>query len=253
VLVGVCSPVVRVHLRWFFQSAKDWSISDAPSEGTVCVTSTSGIAFVVRTWRRGGGPRAPASPWWGSLWRRSPRWRASWGPYPWWPPPRLGDLTLTERLGDLDLERKGLLPLLLRGGEEVSQMWINCLFDCLSSAIRLLCSSANVIWRSIVWSRRLICESVVLSTISSGRGGPKIGRSCSGISPSTLVGVVPLRGLCTGDVEAVRPSWFGRWTMLWRRGAPLTAIVYMWKLWFFVCKKRGELVIPTDGATYRTC
>lgn len=35
---------------------------------------------------------------------------------------RLGDLTLTERLGDLDLERQGLLPFLLRGGEGVSQM-----------------------------------------------------------------------------------------------------------------------------------
>ena len=59
--------------------------------------------------------------------------------------PRLGDLTLTERLGDLDLERRGLLPLLLRGGEGVSRMWISCLFYCSSSAIRLLCLSANVI------------------------------------------------------------------------------------------------------------
>jgi len=57
--------------------------------------------------------------------------------------PRLGDLTLTERLGDLDLEQRGLLPLLLRGGEGVSRMWTSFLFDCSSSAIRLLCSSAN--------------------------------------------------------------------------------------------------------------
>jgi hypothetical protein len=59
--------------------------------------------------------------------------------------PRLGDLTLTERLGDLDLEWWGLLPILLWGGEGVSQMWISCLFDCSSSAIRLFFSLANVI------------------------------------------------------------------------------------------------------------
>jgi hypothetical protein len=58
--------------------------------------------------------------------------------------PWLGDLTLMESLGDLDLERRGLLPL-LRGGEGVSQMWISCLIDCSSLSIRLLCSSANII------------------------------------------------------------------------------------------------------------
>ena len=95
---------------------------------------------------------------------------------------QLGDLTLMERLGDLDLERRGLLPLRLRGGEGVSRMWTSCLFDCSSLEVHLLCSLANVIWRLTVRSRRLIYESVVLSTISSGRGGPKIGHSCSGIS-----------------------------------------------------------------------
>lgn len=60
---------------------------------------------------------------------------------------RLGDLTLTERLGDLDLEWWWLLPLLLRGGEGVSRMWISCFFDCYSSAMRLFCSSANDICR----------------------------------------------------------------------------------------------------------
>ena len=33
----------------------------------------------------------------------------------------LGYLTLTERLGDLDLDRRGLLPFLLHGGEVVER------------------------------------------------------------------------------------------------------------------------------------
>jgi len=53
-------------------------------------------------------------------------------------PPRLEDLVITERLGDLDLEWQGLIPLLLRNGEGVSRMWISCLFDCPSSTIHQL-------------------------------------------------------------------------------------------------------------------
>jgi len=82
--------------------------------------------------------------------------------------PRLGDLTLMERLGDLDLERRGLLPLLLRGGEGKSRIWIGFFFACSSSAIHQFCSSANNICRLTVQSRRLICDSVELSSISSG-------------------------------------------------------------------------------------
>jgi len=37
--------------------------------------------------------------------------------------PRLGDLTLLDRRGDLDLERLGLPPLLLHGGEGASCRW----------------------------------------------------------------------------------------------------------------------------------
>ena len=56
--------------------------------------------------------------------------------------PQLGDLTLTERRGYLDMERWGLLPLLLPGGEGVSRRWINYFFDCSSLEMRRFCSSA---------------------------------------------------------------------------------------------------------------
>ena len=55
--------------------------------------------------------------------------------------PRLGDLTLTERLGDLDLDGRGLLPLLIRDREGVSRRWISCFFDCSISVMHRFYSS----------------------------------------------------------------------------------------------------------------
>lgn len=52
-----------------------------------------------------------------------------------------GDLTLTKRVGDLDLDRRGLLPLLLSDGEGALQRGFNFLFDRLRSAMRRFCSS----------------------------------------------------------------------------------------------------------------
>ena len=55
--------------------------------------------------------------------------------------PRLGYLTLTECLRDLDLDGRELLPLLICGGEGVLRRAISCFFDCSSSAMRQFYSS----------------------------------------------------------------------------------------------------------------
>lgn len=58
---------------------------------------------------------------------------------------RLRDLTLTERLHDLDLVGRGLIYLLLRCGEGVLQMWFNGFLDRSSSTMRRFCSPTNIV------------------------------------------------------------------------------------------------------------
>ena len=126
-----CRPGVRVHLGWFFQSARDWSLSDAASERVVGVTTASSISFIIRA-GGGGRPRASAPPWWRSSWRGSLGGERLGDILLGDRRSRLGDLTLGERLGDMDrdLDQRELLPLLLRCGEGVSKRWIICLFEC---------------------------------------------------------------------------------------------------------------------------
>lgn len=122
----------RKRSRWRKNtSMRDWGFSDAQSERVICLTSPQASRWSSeldeedqeRLLRLGGDLRGGNHLGGERLGDRRLQ---------------LGDLTLSECLGDLDLEQRGLLPILLQAGEGVSRIWISCLFYFSSSAICLL-------------------------------------------------------------------------------------------------------------------